>query len=270
MENPTTSPPQDAINKPSSLPNTQNRKLLDLVVVLILGFSIVLAFGVYHKEHTNTDNIVRQNNLLSSQASTLDSKIKQQDDINNGIVTVGSVYKDPTGKIGLLNGVITMTLPKNWVRLPASGCTGGTIDSAIVCQDTTAVAPSNLVNSDGTAKWSVSIGAFDYSSTDGNAKNWYYTKYEGMSAGSDLTAINPVSSSINGYSAYSEERQAFHVGYNDPEYVFADYAVVHGQYGVVVGAQVEAGAVDGPSAFDYRTPYQPLINQMVQSIKFQD
>jgi|GEM_PF-3367859 len=261
---------ENAANEPLTTRKPEHSKLLVLVVTLILVIGVVSAVGVYYKEHANVASVARQNSLLNTQVTTLNNEIRQQNNINSGIVSAGSVYKHPTGKIGLLNSSITMTLPKGWIRVPSSGCTGGTIDSTIVCQDTAAVAPSNLVSSDGTTKWSTTIGVFNYSSADGDGKNWYYTKYEGMSAGSDLTAINPILSTINSYSAYSEERQAFHVGYSEPEYVFADYAVVHGQYGVVVGAQVEAGAVDGPSAFDYRTTYQPLINQMVQSIKFQD
>jgi hypothetical protein len=270
MENPETPPTENAANKPLAVRKPGHSKLSIVIVLLILVSGILSGFSVYHKEHTDAAGVVLQNSRLNTQITTLTNEIRQQNNINSGAVSEGSGYKDPTGKVGLLNGAITMTLPKGWVRVPESGCTGGTIDSTIVCQDTAAVAPSNLVSSDGTAKWSAAIGVFNYSSADGDSKNWYYTKYEGKPAGSDLTAINPVTLTINSYNAYSEERQAFHVGYSDPEYVFADYAVVHGQYGVVVNTQVEAGTIDGPGAFDYRATYQPLINQMVQSIKFQD
>lgn len=266
MKNPETS------SSPTSIPEDIHSKKLSLWMVCLTF--IILAFisgGVtYLKEHSKTTTLAHQNSQLSIQETLLDNEVRQQNNANKDIVSTGAAYKDPPDKIGLFNGAITMALPKGWIRMPAGECTGGTIDSTIVCQDIASVTPSSMVTNDGTTKWNANIEVFDYNNSDGDAKNWYYTKYEDMPAGSDLSAVNPISSLINGYSAYSEEMEAFYTGTNDPEYVDAYYAVVHGQYGVVVTSQVEAGSINGPNAFDYRTTLQPLINQMVQSIKFQD
>lgn len=266
MKNPETN------SSPISIPEDVHSKKLSLwmVCLMFIILALISAGVAYLKEHSKTATLSHQNSQLSAQETILDNEVKQQNNTNHDIVSTSTVYKDPPGKIELANGTITMTLPKSWMRMPAGECTGGTIDSTIVCQDIASVAPSNMINTDGTTKWSANVEVFDYNNSDGDAKNWYYTKYEDMPAGSDLSAVNPISSLINGYSAYSEQIEAFYTGTNDPEYVDAYYAVVHGQYGVVITTQIEAGSINGPNAFDYRTTLQPLINQMVQSIKFQD
>jgi hypothetical protein len=272
MKNPKTPLTQDAVSKPSLPQKPKTQKLVGLIVILILVIGIALVFGTYHKENGDATKITDQNNSLSSRIVSLNSKIKQQQNINNGVVSAGSIYKDPTGKIGLLNGVISMALPNGWKRLPASSCTGGSIDSNVTCEDVANVAPSDLIKSDGTASWSANIGVFDYSSSDGSAKSWYESKYFGSTLASFGTpeAVNISETPINGYSALSFQWAAI-PPVDNPDYTNAVYVVVHGSYGVVVSAQVQASTVYGAAnAFDYRTTYQPLISQMVQSIKFQD
>jgi Flp pilus assembly protein TadG len=240
-----------------------------VIVLLIIAVGTGVAAGVYYLEQAKAKTITDQNSTLGAQALTLNKEIKQQNDINNGIVPASQIYKDPAGGIGLVNGAITLTLPKGWVRVPQNNCTGGTIDSTAVCQDITAVAPSNLVNSDGTAKWSVNIGVFSYNSSDGSAQNWYETKYDGSPLVSYGTpqAINISTTPISGYSALSF--QFVSPPLDNPDYTNAHYAVVNGKYAVEVDAQVQAGAIYGTSAFDYRATYLPQITQMMQTIRFQ-
>ncbi len=268
MENPVASPAQDTDSKPTHLPKPKDQNFLRLVVILILVIGIALSYGTYHKKSGDVSNITTQNSSLNSQITSLNNKIKQQQDTNNGVVPAGSVYKDPSGEIGLLNGAITLTLPSGWVRVPSSSCTGGTIDSTIVCQDIAAVAPKSLVKSDGTVSWSVPIKVFDYSSSDGSAENWFNTKYTGAL---NTGAINVFTAPINGYSAYSFDYQAFDIYGLAPEYTEASYAVAHGKYAIAIDAIVKSGST--PSAqgsYDYRNTYQLQIEQMLKSIKIQD
>jgi len=250
---------------------SSGQKLLLLAVFAILIIGLMVAGAIYQAEHARAGHIARQNDLLSSQIATLNNQIKQQNNINNGIVPAGAVYKDPAGKIGLVNGSITMTLPKDWVRLPQGYCSIGSIDSTAVCEDTAAVAPRDLVKSDGTATWSAEIGVFDYSGADGTAKSWYENKYSGDTLASFGTpkAINISEAPVNGYSALSFQWVSLPL--DNPDYTNAEFAVAHDKYGVTVTAQVQVGTSYNPAnAFDYRTTYLPLLNQMVQSIKFQD
>ena len=234
-------------------------RLLDLTVTLIV--LMVSVFGVYYSEHAKVASIAHQNNSLDTQIATLNEEIKQQNNINNGIVAVGSLYKDPAGKIGLLSGAITMTLPQGWSRVPQQDdCSGGTIDSEATCTYVTAVAPTSLINVDGSSKWSVNVGVFDYSKSNGTAKDWFYTEYQGMAADSTIVGTtNIFTVPVNGYSTYAIDYPA------SASNIQAYYVIAHGSYVVVVSADIQ----DSLSAFDYLSTYQPSITQMVQSIKFQ-
>ena len=262
MDNPATPPDQTANDMPQPVPQPKDKKLFGLVVILILLIGIIAAFGIYRKLHEDARNLASQNNTLNSQIASLNGKIKKQQDINNGVVPAGSIYKAPAGKIGLLNGAITMTMPKGWTNITQGYCTGGTIDSNANCEDIAAIAPSTLIkyySGVKSATWSVSIGVFDYSSSDVSAKDWFYTKYQGMPANSTITGTtNIFTTPVNGYSTYAID----YPGYSSTQ---AYYVIAHGDYAVVVSAGVQ----DSGGGFDYRTTYQPLINQMVQSIKFQ-
>lgn len=267
MEKSDTLPSQEIDSKSTQLPKPKDQNLLRLVVILILVIGIALSYGTYHKKSGDVSNITTQNSSLNSQIESLNNKTKQQQNINNGVVSAGSVYKDPSGEIGLLNGAITLTLPSGWVRVPSSSCTGGTIDSTIVCQDIATVAPKSLIKSGGTVSWSVPIKVFDYSSSDGSAENWFNTKYTGAL---NTGAMNVSTAPINGYSAYSFEYQAFDIYGPAPEYTEASYAVAHGKYAIAIDAFVQSGST--PSAkgsYDYRNTYQPQIEQMLKSIKIQ-
>ncbi len=239
-----------------------------LIALFVLVIAAGSAFGVYESEQSKASKVVSLNSSLNTQAISLNKEIKQQTDTNNGVGAPGSVYKDPAGGIGLVNGAITLTLPSGWVRVPADLCTGGTIDSTIVCQDIAAVAPKSLVKPDGTASWSVPIKVFGYTSSNGSAENWLYSDYEG---GYSTGAIDVSSSPINGYNAYSYEYQAFDIYGPAPEYTQAYYAVVHGKYGLVIDTMIQSGSSPSQQgSYDYRATYQPQIEQMLKTIKFQD
>jgi hypothetical protein len=232
---------------------------------------VALIVGTYYLEKSRSDKLSVQNSVLAAQITELTGEIKQQTDINNGTVAAGKVYKDPAGGIGLVNGAITLTLPKGWVRIPQADCTGGTIDSTAVCQDIAAVAPSHLVRADGSASWSVRTSVFSYSSNDGSAKNWYEGIYDHnpLASYGSPEAVNISTDPINGYSALSF--QFVSPPLDNPDYTAAHFALVHGKYAVEVDAWIQAGKeFGGGTAFDYRTSYLPEIIKMMQSIKFQD
>lgn len=241
-----------------------------LAFALIILVGVSLAVWIYVHDSSKVRSLTSQNNVLNTQTASLKTQIQQQADINNGVVAPSSFYKDPAGKIGLLNGAITMTMPSGWVRLPQNYCGGGSVDSNVNCEDVAAVAPNNIVKPNGTTNWSASIGVFDYNSSDGTARSWYEKKYFGDTLASYLSpvATNISEAPVSGYSSLVFQWVAQPL--NNPEYTNAVYVIVHGRYGVVVNAQVQTSTVYGTNAFDYRATYQPLINQMVQSIKFQD
>ena len=249
----------------------KSSKVLYFVIPILLIFGALTIFYIYHTEQSKANKISQANQQLTSQTLKLNDEIKKQQDINSGAVAASAVYKDPQGKIGLVNGSITMNLPNGWVRTPASDCTGGTIDSTAVCQDIATVTPSKFVKSDGTNSWGATVSVFSYNNSDGSARHWYESIYNGSPLSSYGTpqAINISEAPINGYSALIFQWAGI-PPINNPDYTNAEYTVVHGKYAVVLTAQVQASTVYGDQAFDYRSTYMPLLNQMIKSIKFQD
>jgi hypothetical protein len=243
-----------------------------VVVSLIILAGVAAAFVIYFHDGAKIKSLDSENNALNTQTASLKIQVQQQNNINNGVVAPGSIYKDPAGGIGLVNGAVTFTLPSNWKRVPHESCAGGTIDSTAVCQDVASIAPGNMVESDGTSKWSATIGVYDYASTDGSARNWFESVYY-HSPLADLgnpEAANISQSPVNGYSALSFDYVATNPAPTPPDYTDAFFTVVHGSYAVVVSAQVQASTAYGnANAFDYTSTYLPELTKMVQSIKFQ-
>lgn len=258
--------------KSSDTIKKQDLSKLGILIAVLLSFGIVAS--AYAVGHARITNVTRQNNALKAQASSLSKQIKQQDDINKGIVSASDEYKDPDGGLGLLDGAITFTLPKDWSRVPATDCSGGSRDSEVLCYDVAAIAPKSLIN-DGKSNWSAGVAVFEYKSTDGSAQNWYETKYDGTPlANYNIPIIlNLKTDPINGDSAVSFQAEGG-VYKGTLAYTNAFYVLVHGKYAVLVHARLQDGGVYGsyPGAkpYDYRTTYEPILRQFIESIKFKE
>jgi hypothetical protein len=217
---------------------------------------------LYIMEHGKVTAAINDNSALQLQATALQSQIKQQDDINKGIAKPANAYKDPAGGLGMVDGAVTFTLPKDWARAAASSCQpGANITSQVLCYDVAKIKPAS-------ADWSANVAVYEYSSAVGTARQWVETKYsEPLSNFVEPSVKDIVVDPIGGNSAISYNTVSGTA--SNPNYIYATYVVVHGKYAVVVTAQVQTKMV-GQSAYDYRQTYQPALKQFIDSVRFKD
>lgn len=251
-------------------PKKRDLGRLEILITAILGLGIVA--GAYMVGNARLTNAVRQNDALKTQASSLQKQVKQQDDINKGIASVSDGYKDPDGGLGMVDGAITFTMPKDWSRVSASDCSGGSRDSAVLCYDVAAIAPKSLIDAEGNSSWSAEVAVFEYKSSEGNAQNWYETRYDGTPlVNYDVPSIlNLKTDPINGDSTISFQAEG-EVYKGTLAYTNAFYALVHGKYAVLVHARLQDGGVyGGVKLYDYRSTYEPILRQFIQSVRFKE
>jgi len=239
-----------------------------LVSVVVAGG---LAYGGYSLENGKKDQLAQQLRSIDTRLTDLQTKTKQQDNINKGIVPSNNTYQDPKGKLGLLDGKILFTLPENWVRLPSQSCSLHNIDATVLCYDTAEIAPKNQAADSKDPYWNANISVFQYKNTDGTARGWFENEYSTgpLEDASGYSSTKIDESNINGNSALIVKNGEQNEG---DSYNF--YTIAHGSYAVIVSAQLKYGAVYGtyPGAppYDYTSTYGPVLDQFIKSINFKD
>jgi len=270
MEPSETTPTSETEKLSKTVDPKRKKTIVWVIFIIILGAGLITYF--YSVGHSKVAILKGKNNSLSVQAANLRQQIQKQDNVNDGTVPANSVYKDPAGGIGMVNGAVIFTLPKDWVRQPVTGCMGGSVGSDVTCYDIASIAPKALVDSKGAASWSASVAVYAYASSDGSARSWYEKKYDGTPIANYNTpvGISINEASIGDYSALSYERVYGPLDNPDQDQGF--YVVVHGMYAVVVTATLkDVQTYQGTQpVFDYRSTYGLDLTHFIQSVKFKD
>lgn len=263
---------QELGSEPQHKDTARRKHRYSTLILLIAG--VGLTAGVYAFKHAHLAKMIDKNDEITARVSDLEGKIKRQNDINDGVVAADDKYKDPKGKLGLLDGAITFTMPKGWSRATAEHCTGGFRDSKVLCYDIATIAPDNppaaLTGDDGVSHWSAKAAVYKYEGADGSAQNWHETKYDATPLVSyGIPAIRNINTDdINGDSSLSFEIV------DDPAYVRVRHIVVHGRYAVLMEAQLQDGGIygsyPGVKPYDFRDTYGPILRQFFESVKFQE
>ena len=207
------------------------------------------------------------NDEIRANIAILEPKLKEQINTNLRIVGEDKVYEDPAGKLGLLDGKITFTLPEGWARTTASNCSGGSRDSDVLCYDIVAITPEGSSAPQLTAE----IAVFEHKEDDGNAQSWYETRYDGTPL---VNYSTPSVSHLETRTLRGDSTMSFQMvrgNEADPADINTYSVIIHGKYAVVLRARIQYdGAYPGTEPYDHRDTYLPILQQIFESIQFEE
>jgi hypothetical protein len=273
---PETVMPDDSVPAVGATSHESRPKRPGSFTQILIALLIAIAGGclaIYYWQHGRIAALTAPTASLSAQIAAEQKLVTIIQNQNLGIVP-SPATQGPPNQIRLVDGKVLLTIPSGWMKATVSDfdatCGGPTIDSTDLCVDIATIVPAalNVHQTAGAVHfWGASVLVYQFAD-NAAAEKWFQNIEAADSSNPYL--INVSKQPVNGYSADCSTNRNL----NDDGSVYYETtgcAIVHGIYGVTVGAQVlNHESPDGSPRTNDFTQYIAGINEFAKSIRFQD